>query len=91
LRSLYERFENEEGFLTRPNTDQRHNDSFVLQEYGLAIQALVQPFSRDEPQEIDVCLTSCILLACFEVSSYRWHEFQVWPCYRSCKVPMAPL
>jgi hypothetical protein len=77
LGSLHERFENEEGFLTRSNTDQRYNDSFALQEYGLAIQALVQPFSRNEPQAIDVCLTSCILFACFEVSSYTWPVSQV--------------
>jgi hypothetical protein len=72
LGSLHERFENEEEFLTKSNTDHRYNDSFGLQEYGLAIKALVQPFSQNEPQAIDVCLISCILFACFEVSSYTW-------------------
>jgi hypothetical protein len=71
LGSLHERFEDEDGFVSRRNTDQSY-DSFALQEYGLAIQALVKPFSRNQPQAIDVCLTSCILFACFEVSCYPW-------------------
>jgi hypothetical protein len=61
LGALHERFEKHDGNI------RSHEDCFAIQEYGRAIQALITPFSRNEPQAMDVCLISCILFTCFEV------------------------
>jgi hypothetical protein len=61
LGSLHERFEKHDGNI------RSHEDCFPIQEYSRAIQALVAPFARNEPQAMDVCLISCILFTCFEV------------------------
>jgi hypothetical protein len=46
----------------------RYYDEFALQQYTLAIKSLVEPFSRKESKSVDVCLISCFLFSCFEVS-----------------------
>ena len=61
LGSLHEKFE-ENGGLVLPESD-----DFSLQQYNLAISSLLQPFSRGGQQNMDVCLTTSILFACFEV------------------------
>lgn len=42
--------------------------TFALEQYNLAIRALLGPLARDGERAVDVCLISCILFACFEVS-----------------------
>ena len=43
-------------------------DHFALQQYNLAIKYLVAPFHHGNYQAVDICLASCVLFTCFEVS-----------------------
>lgn len=45
--------------------------TFALQQYSLAITNLLAPLSQQRQRGVDVCLISCILFTCFEVSLYR--------------------
>lgn len=45
-------------------------DYFGVQQYNLAIKYLLKPFSSGDRQAVDICLASCVLFACFEVSHY---------------------
>lgn len=41
--------------------------AFALEQYSLAIRALLVPLSQRGERGVDVCLISCILFTCFEV------------------------
>lgn len=71
LGSLHENFENDQQ-IPGLRFSRRGQDSFAVQEYNFAIRALL---GRSNPVgmlpanlAVDVCLISCILFACFEVS-----------------------
>ncbi|KAF7958871.1 hypothetical protein EAE96_002400 [Botrytis aclada] len=40
---------------------------FPLLEYNRAIKCLVEPFAKNEPQAMDVCLINCVLFSAFEM------------------------
>lgn len=42
---------------------------FALEQYNLAIRELLVPLAQKKKRGIDVCLISCMLFTCFEVSS----------------------
>lgn len=68
LGSLHERFLKHNGLLSRCDP-LLYLDEFALQEYSLAIKSLFGQFSSLEKPPVDVCLVSCVLFACFEVTS----------------------
>lgn len=43
---------------------------FALEQYNLAIRALLAPLSQNKEQGVDICLMTCILFACFEVCMF---------------------
>jgi len=43
-------------------------NAFALEQYNLAIRDLLVPLAKDKKRGIDVCLISCMLFTCFEVS-----------------------
>ena len=68
LGSLHERFEAGDSSVLSPIWD-KGEGGFALEQYNLAIQHLIKPASKDQ-QAVDVCLISCMLFACFEVSQF---------------------
>ena len=63
LSSLHERFEQGDMSVFASNLDIAQG-GFALHQYNKAIQQLIQVTSR---QQLDICLISCVLFACFEV------------------------
>ena len=63
LSSLHERFELGDTSVFASNLDIAQG-GFALQQYNKAIQQLIGATSR---QQLDICLISCVLFACFEV------------------------
>ncbi|KAL8822855.1 MAG: hypothetical protein Q9191_006418 [Dirinaria sp. TL-2023a] len=62
LGSLHERFEQGDTSVYASNLDIAQG-GFALQQYNKAIQQLIKATSR---QQLDICLISCVLFACFE-------------------------
>jgi hypothetical protein len=67
LGSLHAKFEQDNGLIMQSHTN-GWADEFALKNYTQAINALVEPLSREGQQAIDVCLICSILFACLEVS-----------------------
>lgn len=98
LGSLHENFENDQQvpglWLSRYG-----QDNFALQEYVTAIRALLGPTGSRSADNIgsprltvDVCLISCMLFACFEVSpsDFASHSAALTG-YRFYRATMIPL
>lgn len=76
LGSLYE------GFESAPGVGNRRVHEFALGQYGIAIRELLGPFLQGKEggrkdveggkgsKSLDVCLISCVIFSCFEVSGY---------------------
>lgn len=67
LGSLHERFITHNGLVSRCDP-LLYLDEFAIQQYSLAIKFLFEQFSRQDKPAVDVCLVTCVLFACFEVS-----------------------
>jgi hypothetical protein len=68
LGSLHEKFMLVKGATASLGNELCRGDHFALQHYNFAIRSLVKPLAQKERPAMDVCLTACILFACFEVS-----------------------
>lgn len=66
LASTHERFEVDGSVLSR--NDETFDGEFALRHYNQAINHLIKPIRTQGKQAADVCLISCLLFACFEVS-----------------------
>lgn len=67
LGALHERFMLNNGMI-RSSDYNTCKDNFAVQHYNYAIRSLVSK-NGDKTPAMDVCLTACILFACFEVTS----------------------
>jgi hypothetical protein len=68
LGSLHERFIKHNG-LTSRSDPLLYLDEFALRQYSLAIRSLFDEApGREKPAAVDICLVTCVLFACFEVS-----------------------